>query len=147
MKIKTLLLFFIIATFSLGEEVKFKDIPTDHWAYKSVKTLVDNNIIDQKSVNFNGNAPLTRYEFAYELSKLFNRLDTEKINKKEIDVLRSIIYDFSAELNKIGFDYKKFEEELSTTKDDIDTLKQMVEINNKKIKTLESKIKELEKDR
>ncbi len=147
MKLKTLLLFFIVVTFSFGEELKFKDIPTDHWAYKSVKKLVDNNIIDQKSINFNGNTPLTKYEFAYELSKLFNKLDTEKINKKEIEVLKSIIYDFSNELNKIGFDYKKFEEELSTTNDDIDTLKQMVEINNKKIKNLELKIKELEKNR
>lgn len=147
MKLKTLLLFFIIATFSLGEDLKFKDISTDHWAYKSVQTLVDNKIIDQKSTNFNGNTPLTRYQFAYELAKLFNKIDTEKINKKEIEVLRSIIYDFSAELNKIGFDYKKFDEELSTTKEDIDTLKQLVEINNKKIKNLELKIKELEKNK
>ncbi|NME36738.1 MULTISPECIES: S-layer homology domain-containing protein [Fusobacterium] len=146
MKLKLLGSLFIFSTIIYGE-VAFKDVPKEHWAYKSINNLVNNQIIDEKDVNFNGNAPLTRYQFAYELSKLFNKLDMEKIDKKEIEVLRGIVTNFSAELNKIGFDYKEFEEKLSQTSEDIDTLKKMVEINNIKIKNLEDRLKSLEKKR
>lgn len=147
MKIKLLAFLFIFSALSIAEELKFKDVPTDHWAYKSIQNLVNNKIIDQKTFNFNGNTPMTRYEFAYEFSKLLTKIDTEKIDKKEIDVLKSIIYDFSSELNKIGFDYKKFDETLSATREDIDSLKQALEVNNMKLKKLEERINKLEKDK
>ena len=145
MKIKLLLCFFIFSVLTIGEEIKFNDLTKDHWAYKSIQNLVDNKIIDQKSVNFNGNLPISRYQFAYELSKLLTKIDTEKIDKKEIDVLRSVIYDFSAELNEIEFNYSEFNQRLSNTEESIDTLKRTIEVNNIKIKELEKRLKELEK--
>lgn len=145
MKIKLLLCFFIFSVLTIGEEIKFNDLTKDHWAYKSIQNLVDNKIIDQRSVNFNGNLPISRYQFAYELSKLLTKIDTEKIDKKEIDVLRSVIYDFSAELNEIGFNYSEFNQRLSNTEESIDTLKRTIEVNNIKIKELEKRLKELEK--
>lgn len=145
MKIKILLCFFIFSVLTLGEEVKFNDITKDHWAYKSIQNLVDNKIIDQKSVNFNGNLPLTRYQFAYELSRLLTKINTEKIDKKEIDVLKSVIYDFSAELNEIGFNYSEFNERLNNTEENIENLRKIVEVNNIKIRELEKRIKEIEK--
>lgn len=145
MKVKLLLCFFIFSVLTIGEEIKFNDLTKDHWAYKSIQNLVDNKIIDQKSVNFNGNLPISRYQFAYELSKLLTKIDTEKIDKKEIDVLRSVIYDFSAELNEIGFNYSEFNQRLSNTEESIDTLKRTIEVNNIKIKELEKRLKEIEK--
>lgn len=145
MKVKILLCFFIFSILTFGEEVKFNDITKDHWAYKSVQNLIDNKIIDQKSTNFNGNLPLTRYQFAYELSKLLTKINTEKIDKKEIDVLKSVIYDFSAELNEIGFNYSEFNERLGNSEEEIENLRKIIEVNNIKIKELEKKVKELEK--
>lgn len=146
MKLRLLGSFFIFSILVYGE-ISYQDVSKEHWAYKAINNLVENQIIDEKEVNFNGNASLTRYQFAYELSKLFNKLDMEKIDKKEIEILRGIVTNFSAELNKIGFDYKEFEEKLSQTSEDIDTLKKMVEVNNIKIKNLEDRLKILEKEK
>lgn len=49
----------------------FTDVPTDHWAYDAVRTLVDDGIIlGYPNGTFGGKRAITRYEFATAIARL-----------------------------------------------------------------------------
>ena len=76
-KILTGAMFFIIFTLSYAE-LKYEDIDKNHWAYESVQKLVNEGIIEEDSFRFEGNKPLTRYQFAYDLNNALTKIDLEK---------------------------------------------------------------------
>lgn len=137
--------FFIISVLSYSE-LKYEDIDKNHWAYKSVEKLVAEGVIEEDSFRFEGNKPLTRYQFAYDLSNALNKIDLEKANKKELEILETLVVDFSNELNKIGFDAKTFDERVENIENEIKTLRETINKNNETIKALEERIKILEKE-
>lgn len=144
-KLLTGLMFFIIFTLSYSE-LKYEDIDKNHWAYESVQKLVDEGIIEEDSFRFEGNKPLSRYQFAYDLSNALNKIDLEKANKKELDILETLVVDFSNELNKIGFDAKTFEERMENVESEIKKLNDTITANTIYIRKLEERIKMLEKE-
>ncbi len=144
-KLLTGLMFFIIFTLSYSE-LKYEDIDKNHWAYESVQKLVDEGIIEEDSFRFEGNKPLSRYQFAYDLSNALNKIDLEKANKKELDILETLVVDFSNELNKIGFDAKTFEERMENVESEIKKLNDTITANTIYIRKLEERIKVLEKE-
>lgn len=137
--------FFLISMLSYAE-LKYEDIDKNHWAYRSVEQLVAEGIIKEDSFRFEGNKPLTRYQFAYDLSNALQKIDMEKANKKELDILETLVVDFSNELNKIGFDAKSFEERTENIENEIKRLNDIINRNNETIKKLEERIKVLEKE-
>ena len=139
------LIFVIVSVLSYGE-LKYEDIDKNHWAYKSVERLVAEGVIEEDSFRFEGNKPLTRYQFAYDLNNALNKIDLEKANKKELEILETLVVDFSNELNKIGFDSKTFDERVENIENEIKTLRELVNKNNETIKALEERIKVLEKE-
>ena len=42
----------------------YEDLNKEHWAYSSVENLVKKGIIKENSYKFNGEDPVSRYEFA-----------------------------------------------------------------------------------
>ena len=54
-------------------------------------------IIEEDSFRFEGNKPLTRYQFAYDLNNALNKIDLEKANKKELEILETLVVDFSTD--------------------------------------------------
>lgn len=144
-KLLTGLMFFIIFTLSYSE-LKYEDIDKNHWAYESVQKLVDEGIIEEDSFRFEGNKPLSRYQFAHDLSNALNKIDLEKANKKELDILETLVVDFSNELNKIGFDAKTFEERMENVESEIKKLNDTITANTIYIRKLEERIKVLEKE-
>ena len=143
---KLLTLIFVIASVVSYGELKYEDIDKNHWAYKSIEKLVAEGIIEEDSFRFEGNKPLTRYQFAYDLNNALNKVDLEKANKKELEILETLVVDFSNELNKIGFDSKTFDERVENIENEIKTLRELINKNNETIKSLEERIKVLEKE-
>ncbi len=143
---KLLTLIFVIASVVSYGELKYEDIDKNHWAYKSVEKLVADGVIEEDSFRFEGNKPLTRYQFAYDLNNALNKIDLEKANKKELEILETLVVDFSNELNKIGFDSKTFDERVENIENEIKTLRELINKNNETIKSLEERIKVLEKE-
>ena len=143
---KLLTLIFVIASVVSYGELKYEDIDKNHWAYKSVEKLVAEGVIEEDSFRFEGNKPLTRYQFAYDLNNALNKIDLEKANKKELEILETLVVDFSNELNKIGFDSKTFDERVENIENEIKTLRELINKNNETIKSLEERIKVLEKE-
>ena len=143
---KLLTLIFVIASVVSYGELKYEDIDKNHWAYKSIEKLVAEGIIEEDSFRFEGNKPLTRYQFAYDLNNALNKIDLEKANKKELEILETLVVDFSNELNKIGFDSKTFDERVENIENEIKTLRELINKNNETIKSLEERIKVLEKE-
>ncbi|MGB0404811.1 MAG: S-layer homology domain-containing protein [Fusobacterium sp.] len=144
-KIKIFLIFLTISIMSFSQ-VKYTDISKDHWAYEAVENLVESGIIEGNTFEFKGEKPLTRYEFAYDLSKVLDKVNLEKADQKELDVLTLIVADFSEELNKTGFDRITFEEQLKTVKENVENLKKQVEINKVKLETMEKRLRIIERE-
>lgn len=133
---------FFIFSFSFG--VKFEDISKEHWAYTSVESLVKKGIIKENRFNFDGNSPLTRYEFASNLARTLDYLDTNKASKKDLDILESLILEFSQELNKIGFDASTFNKKIDAINENIDSLKERITENERIIEELKKRVETLE---
>ncbi len=82
---------------SLFAQVKFTDVPADHWAAKSVYDLVNMGVTEgYPDGTFRGKKNITRYETAIFLSKL-----SEKLGGTDMVKLKSDLSDIKDELVKI----------------------------------------------
>ncbi|MBC2856206.1 MAG: S-layer homology domain-containing protein [Cetobacterium sp.] len=126
------------------EELKFQDVPKEHWAYKAISNLVQKNIIAEDAFEFRGNVPLSRYEFAYNLSKAVNQLQADKADRGDLILLESLVYEFSQELNKIGFDAGTFSGKISNLEIDVNLLRKSIGDNTSSINELNKRIQVLE---
>lgn len=124
--------------------INYEDIPKDHWAYTSVDNLVTKGIIQEDTYLFRGEGNIKRYDFAFYLSRVLNKLELEKANKRDLDTLESLVSEFSTELTKIGYDASTFNTKLENINETIELLKNAIEENQKTIKALEERIKKLE---
>lgn len=62
--------FLLCSTPSISQQA-FTDVPTDHWAYDAVRTLVSDGIIlGYPDGTFGGKRAVTRYEFAVAIARL-----------------------------------------------------------------------------
>jgi len=93
---------FILAFFMpAAAEVKFKDIPADHWAARSVYNLVKLGITNgYPDGTFRGSKNITRYETAIFLSKLAEKMGAGNASQIKED-LEAIKNDIAA-LKKTG---------------------------------------------
>lgn len=135
---------FIFGLVFAQEQIIFQDIPKEHWAYNAVQNLVDQGIISQNEYLFRGNNPVTRYEFAYDLSKALNKVQLEKANRGDLIILESLVYEFSQELNKIGFDADTFNGKIINMQSDIEVLKKVTSENQTSIQELSKRLERLE---
>lgn len=124
--------------YSEDKNIDYKDVPKDHWAYKAIQNLVDEGVIKKDSLFYKGDDTVSRYDFAKGLNDAFEKLDTEKANKGDMIVLESLVYEFSKELTKMGYNKSVFI-------DKIDDLNKKISENDKELYRLQEKIEELEK--
>lgn len=83
------LVFFVLLSFSsLAADKKFKDLPTKHWASKSVYDLVQLGVTSgYPDGTFRGNNKISRYEAAVMISKLSENLSAEDMETLRSDLL------------------------------------------------------------
>ncbi|AVQ32542.1 S-layer homology domain-containing protein [Fusobacterium varium] len=122
----------------------YEDLNKEHWAYSSVENLVKKGIIKENSYKFNGEDPVSRYEFAYDLSKMLDKIELEKANKEDLNILEALILEFSKELNKIGFDTETYNSKIDNINETVELLKKRVNENEIIIDQLKSRIEKLE---
>lgn len=141
-----LFLFLIISSLALGEVkgIKFEDLNSDHWAYPQIKSLVEKGIIQENRFRFEGNEKVSRYEFAQELAKSLDYIDLKKANKEDLNILESLMFEFSQELNKIGFDSSTLINRIDTLNETVDLLRERVADNEKMIEELKKRVEALE---
>ena len=144
MKLKIIGTIFLLSSAITFSALSYEDIPKDHWAYSSILNLVEKGIIKEDSYSFRGESTLKRYDFAYYLSKTFNKLNLEKANKKDLQVLESLMSEFSKELTKIGFDTTTFNDNIEDMNQTISSLKQTVLENQRLIADLKKRVEILE---
>lgn len=109
-KIQKLIIFYLLSfnIFSTSLEVKYRDISSEHWAYKSIQNLTQKGILDISSEIFNGERTINRFDLAYFLSKTLDRVENDKADRADLIILEHIVYEFSEELSKFGFDTKTY---------------------------------------
>lgn len=142
---RKLIILNMLITLSLFADIKFEDVAKEHWAYSSINSLVKKGIIVENKYKFDGNAPVTKYEFVTALSRAVDYLENKKANKKDLDILETLMFDFSQELNTVAFDTKTFNNRISNMNENIEILKQKLYENEKVIEELKNKIEQLEK--
>ena len=119
---KNILYIFCILSMYSYSQMKYDDIPKNHWSYKSVSNLVEKGILKDDSYKFRGEDYLNRFDFAQNMSNLLNKMESEKANKKDFLKLENLVSNFSNELTQSAFDRNSY---------------------NTKIEILTSEIKEL----
>lgn len=132
------IVFIIIGIFSLCYASPFEDVPINHWAYNSIKTIINEGIIEKKSNQFNGNHAITRYEFALLVAKAYDRIknDSMTISENSKYELKKMSLEFKDELSLLGIRINGLEDELKEIQNDINILKK--DIKNIKSKKLTS---------
>lgn len=144
---KKLVIICVILSFSIfakENQLKYEDVPKNHWAYNAINNLVEKGIITENSFLFKGDFPVSRYSFAEGLNRVLVELDEKKANRGDLVILESLVYEFSRELTKIGFDADTFSGKIENIKIDIEILKESNSETQLKIKELEKRIKNLE---
>lgn len=125
-------------------ETKFEDLNKDHWAYPQIQSLIDKGIIVENRYRFDGNEPMNRYDFAFNLAKALDYVDLKKANKEDLNILESLMFEFSQELNKIGFDSTTFINRIDVINETIDILRERINTNEKTIADLKKRVEALE---
>lgn len=125
---------------------KYKDLTTEHWAYKSIENLYKKGILDFNTDVFNGEKAINRFDMAYFLSKTLDRIDNEKADRADLIVLEHIVYEFSEELTKFGFDVKNYITKVDTFEARLDENKLAIEENKAELLKFDLRIQNLEKE-
>ncbi|MGL5278709.1 MAG: S-layer homology domain-containing protein [Cetobacterium sp.] len=136
----------IALAYGQGKELIFEDVPKNHWAYKAIQNLVNEGVISEESFLFKGEFPVSRYSFAEELNRTFNTLNEKKANRGDLVILESLVYEFSRELTKIGFDTDLFNGKIENMRVDIEVIRQKNDETQKQVNELRKRIEVLEKN-
>lgn len=132
--------------FSETTTLKYTDITSEHWAYKSIENLTKKGILDISSNVFNGEKAINRFDMAYFLSKTLDRVENDKADRADLVVIEHIVYEFSEELSKFGFDSQSYLKKVDTFEAKLEENRVSNEENKKNLLKLEIKLDSLEKD-
>ncbi|RUA08318.1 MAG: S-layer homology domain-containing protein [Fusobacteria bacterium] len=139
---KIFIIFITLTSISFSSEI-YNDISSEHWAYRAIENLYENGILPKDSASFDGEKKINKYDLVYYLSKTLNRIDESKASQSDLLILEHLVYDFSNELNKIGFNTDLYIKKIKVNEENIDTLKKKVIKNEIEIEKLKKEIEKL----
>jgi chromosome segregation ATPase len=101
-----MLVFIFVATAALPAlaSTKIDDISSSHWAYKSVKKLVEKGYMSLYEDNkFKGENKVSRYELAKVIAKILNNIEQGQVVPEKGDVLtlKNLASEFRSELVEV----------------------------------------------
>ncbi len=76
------------------------DVPSSHWAYRAVKTLIDKGYLQlYQDQTFQGDKPVDRYTLAVIVSKILNEIAGGQVgtNKEDMALIKSLTNEFRDE--------------------------------------------------
>lgn len=81
----------------------FADVPTNHWAYDACGQLAARGLVSgYPSGYFRGDKPLTRYEMSSVVARTLAYVDTKKVDKQDLELLKKLVMEFKDELDALG---------------------------------------------
>ena len=89
---KYIVILMLMSTSIIFAETKFEDLNKEHWAYKSINSLVERGILKENKYKFKGNEALTRYDFAENLARSIDYIDLKKANKEDLNKIFDRFY-------------------------------------------------------
>jgi chromosome segregation ATPase len=95
-----------------GASAEIKDVSNDHWAYQSVKLLVDKGYLGlYGDGTFQGTKAVDRYTLAMVIARLLNEIDKGRVGAtpEDVELLRKLSGEFREELVLIATELKIFE--------------------------------------
>lgn len=123
-----------------AETSPFTDLPADHWAYASVRGLVEKGLLSgYPDGSFRGSNLVTRYALAVTLAKAIQdgvltagpaaggSRGPSALGAGDLDTFERLIKEFSEELALVGIKTAALEEQLQAQRQDIDVLTQRVD--------------------
>lgn len=93
-------LLFGIAAPVIAADSNPSDVPSSHWAYKAVKTLIDKGYLQlYQDQTFQGDKPVDRYTLAVIVSKILNEIAGGQVgtNKEDMALIKSLTNEFRDE--------------------------------------------------
>ncbi len=93
-------LLFGIAVPVMAADSNPSDVPSSHWAYKAVKTLIDKGYLQlYQDQTFQGDKPVDRYTLAVIVSKILNEIASGQVgtNKEDMALIKSLTNEFRDE--------------------------------------------------
>lgn len=148
-KILQILLYIFLSVQIFSEtpaSLKYTDITSEHWAYKSIENLSKKGILDISSNIFNGEKSINRFDMAYFLSKTLDRVENDKADRADLVILEHIVYEFSEELSKFGFDSQTYLKKVDSFEAKLEENRVANEENKQNLVKLETRLEGLEKD-
>jgi len=103
--------------FSTGvSAVNLKDVPKNHWAYKSVKKLVEEGYLTlYEDGTFSGEQKVSRYELAVLVARILDNINQGKkqADVQDVETLRKLSLEFRDELVDIAKQQEIFKSSLT----------------------------------
>ena len=96
--------------------VEITDVSEDHWAYDSVRLMVDRGYISlYEGGTFEGTNRISRFELAEILANLLEDLEEGVVDMQEedIDILRELSIEFRDELVEVAADMELFQDRIA----------------------------------
>ncbi len=140
---KRILMIFIVVTSVTFSSQMYSDISNEHWAYRAIENLYKNGILPKDSASFDGEKKINKYDLVYYLSKTLNQIDETKASQSDLLILEHLVYDFSNELNKIGFNTDLYIKKIKANEERVEILEKRVISNEIEIEKLKTEIEKL----
>lgn len=140
---KKILIIFIAVTSMTFSSQMYGDISNEHWAYRAIENLYINGILSKDSTSFDGDKNINRYDLVYYLSKTLNKIDETKASQSDLLILEHLVYDFSNELNKMGFNTEQYIKKIKANENNIEILKKRVKSNELEIERLRLELEKI----
>lgn len=109
-----LLALMLVASISVNA-AEIKDVPKNHWAYQSVKKLVDKGLVSlYDDGTFRGKDQVSRYELAEIVARLLESIQggATQASEEDIDLLRKLSLEFRDELVDLAKKDEVFQEQI-----------------------------------
>lgn len=100
----------------------FADVPTHHWAYHAIDELQQHQIVvGYPDGYFKGNRPLTRYEFAVALNRLWEKVEpaeqgehpSQWATPEDLENVKKLVEEFKDELASLGMKVDEVQKDLA----------------------------------
>lgn len=103
-------LILVLSLAGLITAVDIKDVNSTHWAYQSVKELVDKGYLSVYPDNtFRGNEPVDRYTLASVIARVIKEIQSGNANilKDDVETLKKLYEEFERKLGTTTIDLNK----------------------------------------
>ena len=137
-----LLLLMIVISYPVNS-AEIDDISQDHWAYNSVKTLIDKGYLSlYEDGTFKGNNKVSRYELAVIIARMLDDIETRgtEVTDEDAEKLRKLSLEFRDELVEVAKNQDEIFKRIETNKEKNVVQTDSIGKNREKINNIDKEI-------